>query len=40
MPTETPVLSEDNNTVEPTIKQTTRKESNALFKQIILGTLP
>ena len=31
MPTETPVLAEDNNTVEPTIKQTTCKESNALF---------
>lgn len=34
MPTETPVLAEDNNTVEQTIKQTTRKESNALFSLI------
>ena len=35
MPTETPVLAEDNNTDEPTIKQTTRKESNALFTLIV-----
>ena len=38
MPTETPVLAEDNNTDEPTIKQTTRKESNALFTRLCFYT--
>ena len=35
MPTEIPAFAEENNIDEPTIKQTTRKENNALFTLIV-----